>query len=126
MAAFLRRLAEGQIVDAGSLGGRSAAEFPTQAYALVDDDGTVETDDSFNPAGEITVNRNESSVGFYDVTFTGFDINHAQVTRYGNDSSGDSCSIRDWVGGSTVRVRCFDNSGAGVFSEFAVSVISHG
>ncbi len=140
MAAFLRRLSEGRIVDAGAVGGLSATELTErlerleglqsltyQAYAWVETNGIIYNPYYFhNPTGDITSVR--TSQGRYEVTFEGDHppLGNAQVSAYSGvgNVTHRSCQV-EWWSSDTVWVICHDATGNLADSGFVVNVASH-
>lgn len=139
MAAFMHRLADNQVVDAGAVGGTDASKVLSSATgrhgyvwacksASASYDPADECGYSFNSAdGSIQITR--SGAGKYAVTFEDLgsaDVvggGHVQVTSYGNAVTW--CKVGAWANVSdvSVTVRCYDAAGALTDSQFDLQFI---
>jgi len=117
MAAFMRRLAENQVVDAGQVLGGTAYMFAQTAIPTINVDVVASSPWQANSeGGNITYKR--LAVGKYRVTLPGWDtIGNVQVTTY--DAPGVSCQTNSYKAGA-VSVLCYDQNASFANARFTV------
>ncbi len=120
MAAFMRRLAEKQVVDAGQILGGTAYMFAQTATPTINDVIVASPNLQKNSeGGAITYKR--KSAGAYIVTLPGWDaIGNVQVTAY--KAAGVSCQAQVFWGGE-VSVWCYDQDGNTANARFTLLAI---
>ncbi len=108
MAAFMRRLAEKQVVDAGQVLGGTAYMFQHQANTAINEIIVASPNLQKNSEGG-TITYKRTGVGAYIVTLPGWGtIGNVQVSAY--NAAGVSCQAQAYWGGE-VSVRCYDQNG---------------
>jgi hypothetical protein len=123
MAAFLRRTAENQVVDAKEVNGGTAYMWASLANSTVGAAQTADSTYSYNSeGGAITYTR--TGTGAYTVTVPGWGTGgNVQVTTYA--TAGVNCQTSGWSSGVSIGVRCYDSAGSAADSRFTVAVLGN-
>ncbi len=119
MAAFMRRLADNQVVDAKEVNGGTAWMWAQTESPTVGQYVAAEEDYQYNSrGGSITYKR--VNVGRYLVNVPGWitGLAHVQVTNFRNN--GAHCQYDGWLGPNEAIVSCTDKAGLDTDSSFNV------
>lgn len=123
MAAFLRRTAENQVVDAKEVNGGTAYMWASSAASAIGVAQTANATYAYNSeGGAITYTR--TGTGQYTVFVPGWGTaGNVQVTTY--STPGVNCQTGGWSTGVNVGVSCYDSAGTAANGLFTVAVFGN-